>query len=78
MSQDVFDFRIAKLQRYIRRCHAAGRPVPSTYAAIEHNLDSAHIRAWLQQRDRQVDELKALIRQIAKCPDAAEFPAPWK
>jgi hypothetical protein len=74
MSQDVFDFRIAKLQRYIRRCHAEGRPVPPAYAAIEHNLDAAHIRAWLTKQDRNVEALKSLMREIAAIPDEEAEP----
>jgi len=69
MSDDVYDFRIAKLQRYIRKCHAEGRPVPSAYAAIEHNLDPDHIRAWLQQRGEGIENTKALMRAIAAMPD---------
>ena len=61
----------------IHRCHAEGRPVPSAYAAIEHNLDATHIRIWLEQRDKKTDELKDLMRLIAKCPEDTEFPALW-
>ena len=74
---DVFDFRIAKLQRYIRRYHTAGRPVPPVYGAIEHNLDPSHIRAWLARQDRNVELLKDLMRKIGTMPDDVEFPAPW-
>jgi len=66
---DIFDFRIAKLQRYICRCHAEGRPVPSAYAAIEHNLDHGSIRAWLAERDEDTEKLKDLMRAIAAMPD---------
>jgi hypothetical protein len=69
MSDDVYDFRIARLQRYIRKCHAEGRPVPSAYAAIEHNLDPDHIRAWLAERDADTEKLKALMQAIAALPD---------
>jgi hypothetical protein len=69
MSDDVYDFRIAKLQRYIRKCHAEGRPVPSAYAAIEHNLDHGSIRDWLAGRDANTEKLKELIRTIAAMPD---------
>jgi hypothetical protein len=69
MSDDVYDFRIAKLQRYIRKLHAEGRPVPSAYAAIERNLDPAHIRAWLAGRDAGAENTKALMREIAAMPD---------
>jgi hypothetical protein len=69
MSDDVFDFRIANLQRYIRKCHSEGRAVPSAYAAIEHNLDPAHIRAWLAGRDEGTENTKALMRSIAALPD---------
>jgi hypothetical protein len=69
MSDDVYDFRIARLQRYIRKCHADGRPVPSAYAAIEHNLDPGHIRAWLADRDQGTEKIKAFMREIAALPD---------
>jgi hypothetical protein len=72
---DIFDFRIAKLQRYIRRCHAEGRPVPSAYAAIEHNLDPDHIRAWLAGRDADTEKLKELMQAIAAMPDDEDDPS---
>ena len=75
MSDDVYDFRIAKLQRYIRRCRAEGRPVPSAYAAIEHNLDPDHIRAWLANRDEGTENTKALMRAIAAMPDDEDDPS---
>ena len=77
MSEDVFDFRIAKLQRHIRHCHAEGRPVPSVYAPIEHDLSADNIRTWLEERDRHKALIEATIRHVAAQPDDAEFHAPW-
>jgi hypothetical protein len=73
MSQEIFDFRIAKLQRYIRRCHKEGRPVPSVYSPIEHDLSEKNVRTWLEQRDRKTENLKDVIRHIAAQPDDTEF-----
>jgi hypothetical protein len=75
MTQEVSDFRIAKLQRYIRRRQREGRPVPSAYAPIERDPSEENIRAWLSQQDRKKEALEAAIRHVVSLPGDAEFTA---
>jgi hypothetical protein len=75
MTQEISDFRIARLQRYIHRRQQEGRPAPSAYAPIEHDLREENIRAWLEQSDRKMETIKAAIRHVASLPDDTEFTA---
>ena len=73
MPKEILDFRIAKLQRYIRQCQKEGHPVPSVYSPIEHDLSEENVRGWLEQRDHKTENVRDVIRHIANQPDDSEF-----